>query len=963
MKEFEKFRLLTGASALILAACAVPAYSQATSEVPQNGVGEIQDIVVTGTRASLQRAIEVKRNAPGIVDAISAEDLGKFPDTNIAESMQRIPGIAIDRNGGEGQFVTVRGFGPSFNTVLVNGRQIASETDSRAFSFDLFPADLISGAEVYKTGVSHLQAGGIGATINLKTARPLDFGGFRAVASAEGLYDVNSKDVTPKLFGMYSDTFAEDTIGVLLSASYQKRNSREEFLDQNGWLPTIIGEGIDPAAVISNPGNVTTAFRPRETANGIREQSRERLNVQGVFQWQASDNLRLTVDGFYNKYDVESKATLLNTFIGVGASDLSNIVLDENGTVLQEDVNSEIGALVRLEGRPTETKMIGFNADWQVSDQLRSVFDFSFSNSMANPADKKNTGQAVLGFLSSAVGGGNVYSFDMTSGIPVTVFNEELTAAIQNVDTYRLHVAQYGNQTGDGTGGANTDDDVYEFKLDNVYEPQDGGFVKNVRFGASYASEKKIVDFIQPNFAAFCQYCFFFQDAPNDLLTPLDLSGTLSGLPAGIQRNFFTFDLDELITYLQSPEALAQRDVALGLPPGTSAARAQELEETEGGFVGVRQPSSFSVKEKIFSAYADTNLEGEWGSVPWSINTGLRFVYTKTTATGASSTLLALGQTTATQFEPLLGATEQVTRTNSYYKMLPSFNLKVTPMDGLIVRLGASQTFSRPQLADLAPRFAFGDLRPGSLTASGGNTDLKPFTSTNLDASIEYYFGSLNYITVAGFWKSVEDFIVTTNSIETISVPDGINVFDPPDPAIDVANGTINFLVSRPANAERATVKGVEVAGQLVFDFLPGFLSNIGISGNATFVSSNAKIATGDDINTLFALPGLGNTQNATIFYDDGRLDMRVAYSRRGEFLETLVNPKAAVEPIFTEAFEQVDFRVSYSMPIGLTDVSVFLEGTNVLNEKIRKHGRFANQFITYRETGPRYSLGVRANF
>ncbi|MEH3107511.1 MAG: TonB-dependent receptor [Sphingomonas fennica] len=933
-----------------------------TSTPPVAALSEPQgdDIVVTGTRASLQRAVEIKRQAPGVVDAISSEDLGKFPDTNIAESLQRIPGIAIDRNGGEGQFVTVRGFGPTFNQVLVNGRQVASETDGRAFSFDLYPADLIAGAEVYKSGVSHLPAGGIGATVNLKTARPLDLKGFRLITNAQGLYDVNSGKVTPELFGLVSDTTADGRFGGLLSVSYQKRRSREEFLDQNGWLPTVIGQGVNASAIVANPGRVTTIFRPRETANGIREQERERLNVQGVLQWQATDTLRLTADGFYNKFNVDSKASLLNTYIGVGANDITDITLDNNGTVLRETVNSEVGALVRLEGRPTETKLIGLNADWQVTPELRSTLDFAYSNSRADPADRRNTGQAVLGFLSSQVPGGQRYTFDMTSGFPVTTFNQALSSAIVNPDAYRLHVAQYGNQTGDGTGGANTDNDVYSASFDNSYTPADGGFFKTFSFGFNYTRDRKRVDFIQPNFAAFCQFCGFFQDAPNGLLQPLDLSNTLSGLPAGIQRRFFTFDLDDLIAYQSSPQALAARDVSLGLAPGTSAAQWERLRTTEGGYVGIRQPASFAVTEDSIAGYANVSLAGNVGAIDWGIDTGARLVRTRTQATGSSSTLLTLNQTTPSQYDPTLGAAALVTQRNTYYKLLPNFNLKILPSREIIIRLAASQTFARPQLSDLAPRFAFNDLRPGSLTASGGNTGLRPFTSTNLDASFEYYFNSLSFITVAAYWKNVEDFIVTTNSVEQMRVPNGIRVTTA-DPSINAAAGTVNFLVSRPVNAEQATVKGVEIGAQLTFDFLPGALRFFGVSGNANFVDSNAGISTGGDINTIFALPGLGNTQNAALFFDNGKLDARISYSRRGSFLETLVNPKAAVEPIFTAPFQQVDFRVNYNMQIGNAAMTVFVGGVNVLNEKIRKYGRFENQFITYRNTGPRYQFGIRA--
>ena len=262
--RLKKSEVASAVSAVLFAA------SYAPYVVAQPTQSAVEEIVVTGIRGSLERAQDVKRNALGVVDAIAAEDLGKFPDSNIAESLQRITGVTIDRNGGEGQFVTVRGFGPSFNTVLVNGRRMVSETGGREFSFDLYPAELISGAEIYKTGTAHLQEGGIGSTINLKTARPLDLADDKIVATAKALYEENSSKTTPELFGLYSHKFNDDTMGFLLSASYQNRKSQDDFLWTNGWLPTPVSSlNLAPGG---NPGGVATAFIPRETQSGRRAQ-------------------------------------------------------------------------------------------------------------------------------------------------------------------------------------------------------------------------------------------------------------------------------------------------------------------------------------------------------------------------------------------------------------------------------------------------------------------------------------------------------------------------------------------------------------------------------------------------------------------------------------------------------------------------------------------------------------------
>jgi TonB-dependent receptor len=179
----------------------------------------LEEVVVTGIRGSLSESAEIKHRSNLILDSITSEDLGKFPDSNVAESLQRIPGVSIDRSGGEGRFVTVRGFGPEFNTVLINGRSFASDNEGREFSFDLLAAELIAGADIQKSAVASVPDGGIGATINIKTPRPLDLGGFQSIVSGKGLYEDLSEEITPQGFALLSDVFAGGKLGLLGAVS------------------------------------------------------------------------------------------------------------------------------------------------------------------------------------------------------------------------------------------------------------------------------------------------------------------------------------------------------------------------------------------------------------------------------------------------------------------------------------------------------------------------------------------------------------------------------------------------------------------------------------------------------------------------------------------------------------------------------------------------------------------------
>jgi TonB-dependent receptor len=904
------------------------------------------EIVVTGIRASLERAQDIKRQAVGIEDAIAAEDLGKFPDSNIAEAMQRVPGVAIDRNGGEGQFVTIRGFGPAFNTVLINGRPIESETGGREFSFDLYPSELISGAEIFKTGAAHLDEGGIGATVNLKTARPLDLPDNKVLFTAQGHYEKASEKATPQAFALYSHKFNDGKMGFLLSGSYQDRKSQDDFLTADGWLPTPVSSlSLAPGG---NPGGVATAFIPRSPSSGRRLQERKRANIQGAFQADFSDTTRLTVDGFYNDFRVASSATILESYIGC-PSCVSNLKLDPHGTVLSEDVMSEVGVLNRLEGRPTKTYNFGANLDMHLSEEFQTIFDVSLSHAQA-PQSTKN-GQAVMGFNpgASTFTNDGQYAYLTYSG---AAQQRLLDPNIANPNSYLAHVAQYGDQAGDGTNGDSVTADMYSVRLDGIYTPHDGGYLRNIRFGTEYTHELKTVDVIRPAFDVFCLYCFFNIPVPANLIHPFNTSGLLSGLPSGIDRNMYTFNLADYIGWQSSPGGLAARDAFLKLPRGTSAAF---LASQPGGFLGTKQPDSYAVTEQRLAAYAESTMDGDWASVHWKFNVGERLVFTKTSAVGNQQVLTGLSSTdpNATQYATTFNTAGGgfIAQTNSYLKLLPNLNLTLDLTKQFLVRFAASQTMARPQLSDLAPSLSYGDLRPGALNATGGNVNLKPFTSTNLDTSFEYYFGTLNYVSVAPFYKRVEDFIVTDAVQKTI--PLTINTANN-DPLINKAAGTATFTVQEPVNAKTATVRGLEIAGQYVFDF------GLGASFNATFLSSDAQIQSNSGIMTAFAIPGLSNTKNAQVFYDHGPFEVRVTWNDRDAFLLYLVNPKAGVEPVFTNKYQQVDFRVSYHV----TDHwSVFADGANVGNETIGEHGRYTNQFILYRKIGPSYDLGFRGSF
>lgn len=312
-KQSFKHKLLAVSIATAVAASANAQEQQTQAE--DNQENALEEVIVTGIRASLQRSMDMKRDAKGVVDGISAEDMGKFPDTNLAESLQRITGVAIDRERGEGSKITVRGFGPDFNIVTFNDRQMPTN-GGRSFDFANIASEGISAVEVYKSGRANVATGGIGATVNVKTAKPLDKPGFQAVISGKGVHDPSNRDgasVTPEISGIFSNTFADDTFGISLAASYQDREggsqsaTTQDFYSRNLVTQEQIdnGEGDSGAIAVGDP---TAIGFPSEVGEGgiyaiptniqynLDEFKRERTNAQLTMQWRPIDTVTATVD-------------------------------------------------------------------------------------------------------------------------------------------------------------------------------------------------------------------------------------------------------------------------------------------------------------------------------------------------------------------------------------------------------------------------------------------------------------------------------------------------------------------------------------------------------------------------------------------------------------------------------------------------------------------------------------------
>ena len=886
--------------------------------------------MVTGIRASIESSAAQKRTASGILDAISSEDLGKFPDANVAESLQRIPGVAIDRSNGEGQSVTVRGLGPAFNTVLFNGRSFASDNYGRSFSFDLIPAELISGAQVYKSAQAPLQGGGIGATINIQTPRPLALKESKGIVTGKALYEKNSDKFTPQGFALLSDTFGDGRLGLLGSVSYQRRIAQVAGISNDGFMRNqTIGSTANGQAPLA-----TGVYAPRNQNVGTTRDDRTRLGATLVAQYAPTDELTFTVDGLYNKFKSDSTTRSLGSWFE--PSSYTAVGVDANKTVTSLTTNGNADFIASGALRETTTWEGGFNAERNPSETVKMIFDATWSRA-------KNAGGG--GSYFTVIGVPTTYSYAAAegNGISSTTGYGTNQAALTDPSLGRTHIA--------GVSGNDITETVKEFRWNTEWKP---GWepVQAIRFGVMRTSRDKSNVPVTSDPDVGCLYCGYPTLADPSLLTPFTVRG-LGQSGGSVPTTFLTYDPRAYLNFLTSAAATTALDLSQGRAPGTTAA----IYARTNGYAATRQPSS-RVTEVVYASYADVDFGGDFGNeMSWFVNVGARYEYTELSSFGQQRLLTDLlpVRTDPTIWTGTFATTagEPVTRDASYNNFLPALNARLNFSSNLQARFAAYKTLTRPAISDLAPTLNYDTLRPATQSASGGNPALKPYKASNLDLSLEWYPTRATTLSAAVFYKKIDDFIVQRFENEIFQI---INAGGVSTPLISGTNAT--FSVRRPRNAESLEVRGLELNVVHTLDWLPGVLSGFGVQANATFVKTNQPFDV-TSFDQSFAAEGIGNSQNATLFYEKYGVSARIAYNRRERFLRQLAGGPGN-EPIFVRDYGQFDGSVAVNVTPA---VQVFVEGTNLFNAKYFQTGRFDNQLLQYQNFGPRYDAGVRFSF
>lgn len=930
--------------------------SQSSSSRSESRVERIEEITVTGIRGSLQRSAELKRKSGGIVDAITAEELGKFPDINVAESLQRITGVGITRTrGGEGQFVTVRGIGEEFNAVTYNGRLLATENNGREFSFDVIASELIAGAEVYKSLTASQGDGSLGGRVNIRTARPLDREGFRASASVASQYEDLAQEWGPRASAVIGNSNAAGTLGFVASISYQNRDTRTDVAESTFLIPDaqvdadgLINASLDrdgdgfndtTGATITNTGVRFNGFAP-----SVSLQNRERIGGTFALQYRPNETTDIVFDGLYTNFDSPGTLFGYSYFPSAFSGNFTgtNAVVNGFNQAVAFDIEPFALDLVsRLTEGRAETFALGLNVEKSVSEKVGLIGDISYSSAEGN---RDNFGSAngsgtffVLGYPSNPV-----WSFDTTNGItPNATFGAEnvigdgfiTPIADLTAEDIRLHFARRDT--------IDVEDDILSFNGAMNYSFSEK---RRLSIGIDYVTREKTNSAFdnsgQDRQGIARGYGIRVADnSPQlipGLLTLFD-DNFLSDAPGNFPRVFPTFTVADL------ESAFADA--------GFASALVATLNEN----------ASSVVKETVLGAFLQFDADGTMGDIPFEFNVGVRFARTELTSSGADTTLDSIlgsivlrnddGVTLSASQAFQVAPTTPGTFKNDYFDVLPAINLGLDLTPSIKLRLAASQSLSRPTLTDLSTRFVITSENLGGEQVTIANPFLDAIRSNNFDASLEWYGDNGSFVSAAFFHKEIANFVTSRVTTQVIFVPRQIQEGD--GSLTDAGLATVSFLVSAPANGDSATIAGVEFGGQYLFD------SGFGVAGNITFTDSEASSA--GVKSTLENISDL--SWNASAFYEVRGVQLRASMNHRSNYLIGQTVEGGLDE--YADDFTQLDLSLSYAFETDTIDYRFFVEGINVTNEKVIRLSEFpdSNFLEAYEDNGARYVIGLRANF
>ena len=910
------FALASALPALAQTAPAAPD-AQAADPAQPAETAEVEEVVVTGFRSSLQQALNIKRREAGAVDAILAEDIADFPDQNLAEAIQRLPGVTIDRVNGQGTTISVRGLGADFTRTRINGLEAQAASGgsrNRSFDFSMFASELFNSIRVRKTQSAEIEEGSLGSTVDLQTGRPLDFGGggFNSALSVQGSYNDLSEKTIPRLAGLLSWSNEDETFGALVSVAYSERAPILGSFNTTRWqsgdsTPTLpagrtpadypnypygIGQnfgGCIPCVTTAQRDELLNAFYPRIPRYTLGETFEDRLGMTAALQWRPSARTEVDLDLLWSRFNSQTESPNLEAWsfsrAAVNQVVVRDYEIDTSRNALSYGVfdNMIVAAENGFTRNESNFYQASINARHDFTDRLHGNLKLG-----VNRSEARTPINVAYRFEAAGING---YTFDARDNNrqPMIDYGFDVTSG----QRFTLTNATRSN------GGGNFQNNVGAGNL--TYDWSDS---ISFKFGGEYRTYE---------FETFGLARAKTSPTGADRLTGVDSIGRVVSIdgyvdaPEGSDLSFIVPDIDKIAAFLSfyNDPLVANRSE-------------REVAETDQGLF---------FQTDFNSTLAGMTVRG---------NVGIRYAKTEVESKGWQ---------TVTTGSPPVASYNYVTANNDYEDILPSFNLVFEPREDLLIRLAAAKVMSRPSLGDLTPG---GGVSPTTRTVSYGNPLLDPFRATNYDASIEWYFQNEGLLAAAVFYKDIDSFITSvTESIvwSDLGLPD--------DLLQGAARPTDVFLVTRKINGQGGSLHGLEIQYQQPFTFLPGFWSDFGFIGNVTYVDSEVDYgAAGKN-----RLTGQSKyTFNTTLYYETDRFQARVSAAYRSPYLLSFPGSNGNSEEGMNETLN-IDASMSYDITDSLT---FSLEGINLTDEYGDRYVDATNRVSDYRHTGREIAVGLR---
>jgi iron complex outermembrane receptor protein len=861
-----------------------------------------QDILITGIRGSIRTSISAKRDSDVIGDFLSAEDIGQFPDRNVAEALQRVPGILINREFGEGERVSLRGTAPNLTRTLVNGHAIATAdwfvleqlAATRSFNYLTLPSEIVARLDVYKSPQADVDEGGIGGTINVHTRNPLDLDPFTVSASAEMVYSERRDSFDPQASGLLSWHNQDRTFGILIGLVYQRRDIRRDGVEVLGYF-----NPVDNPATPANEDPSGNALIPSLIGSALFLQERERYGGNIGIQYRPSDALEVNITGLYSRFGADNYNQNYLAWgsqaIGGGGT-LSNFTVS-NGTVVSGRIDSTPGGRAVVfdaidRNAFAETWSGDFDLVWHPSDHGQLHFKAGYTEAQGDTVSQP--------FYEGGAPGG--FTFDLTGRTPEVTF-----IGVDPTDPNDL-VFDFGSLH----QITNTDRELY-FYTDYEHEV-DWGPVNAIRVGAKYTDHDRITRFLATTYGGF-----FLPLLNNGCGGPCTSSDFFAGnlTPGNFLNNIA--DPGTLTSYWQVDRNLLQN--IYNSQPANVRQRV------------LNPPENYSITERTYGGYAMIRFGGD----NWRGNAGVRVIRTDQTSRGNQ---IGLPPGPGTIDNNPFGVYRPIEVERSYTDILPSINLAFDLAPRLTLRLAAARAMARPDYTDIVPRV---NLNPGSLTAAGGDPSVDPYRANQFDASLEWYPDRESIVAGAVYYKDIRSYITDTITQEVFPVQTNTPNLSRCTPTGQAGLFNCTFDVNRRANGPGGRNLGFEIqASRRIWG---------GFGAVVNYTYSDAKLDGGGQV------PGNSrHAFNVSAYYENDTLSARLSYNYRSSFFIT-VDRAAPLNQASTESLDaSLNFRIT-------DNISLTADAINLTNEKIVQFSGTPDRPRAIYDNGRQFYFGVRVRY